>query len=151
MAAGRFEGKTALVSGGGRGIGEATARLLAIEGGDVLVVARTGAEVDAVAASIGEAGGRSWSLVADVSEPDSVDRVVDAACARWPRIDVLVNCAGIDHDSPFLDFPVEEWHRVLAVNLTGAFLMAQRVARVMAATGGGAIVHVSSIDAYGAD
>ncbi len=64
---------------------------------------------------------------------------------------MLVNCAGIDHDSPFLDFPADEWHRVIGVNLTGAFLMGQQVARVMAASGGGAIVHISSIDAHGAD
>jgi NAD(P)-dependent dehydrogenase (short-subunit alcohol dehydrogenase family) len=151
VAAARFDGKTVVVSGGGRGIGEATARRFAAEGADVLVVARTGAEVDGVAASIGEAGGRAWSLAADVSDVDSVGRVVDSARARWPRIDVLVNCAGIDHDCPFLDFPEGEWQRVLGVNLTGAFLMAQRVARVMADAGGGAIVHVSSIDAYGAD
>jgi NAD(P)-dependent dehydrogenase (short-subunit alcohol dehydrogenase family) len=151
VAAGRFDGRTVVVSGGGRGIGEATARRFAAEGADVLVVARTGTEVDAVAASIGETGGRAWSLTADVSDSDSVGRVVDGARARWPRIDVLVNCAGIDHDCPFLDFPEEEWQRVVGVNLTGAFLMAQRVARVMADTGGGAIVHISSIDAYGAD
>jgi NAD(P)-dependent dehydrogenase (short-subunit alcohol dehydrogenase family) len=76
---------------------------------------------------------------------------VEAARERWDGADVLVNCAGVDHDSPFLDFPDEEWHRVLGVNLTGAFMMAQRVARLMAAAGGGSIVHVSSIDAYGAD
>jgi NAD(P)-dependent dehydrogenase (short-subunit alcohol dehydrogenase family) len=151
LIAGRFHGKTVVVAGGGRGIGEATARRFAAEGAEVLVVARTGAEVDAVAASIREAGGRAWSLAGDVSDRDSVDRVVDAAQARWPRIDVLVNCAGIDHDCPFLDFPEDEWQRVLAVNLTGAFLMAQRVARVMAGAGGGAIVHISSIDAFGAD
>ena len=64
---------------------------------------------------------------------------------------MLVNCAGIDHDCGFLDFPAAEWERVLGVNLTGAFLMAQRVGRWMARGGGGAIVHISSIDAYGAD
>lgn len=151
MATARFDGKTVVVAGGGRGIGEATANWFAAERADVLVVARTGSEVDGVAAAIRETGGRAWSLAADVSDSESVGRVVDAARARWPRIDVLVNCAGIDHDCPFLDFPEEEWQRVLGVNLTGAFLMAQRVARVMADTGGGAIVHISSIDAYGAD
>jgi NAD(P)-dependent dehydrogenase (short-subunit alcohol dehydrogenase family) len=151
VAVRRFDGKTVIVSGGGRGIGEATARRFAGEGADVLVVARTAAEVNEVAVSIGAEGGTAWSLAADVSNQDSVSRVVDAARDRWSRIDVLVNCAGIDHDSPFLDFPAEEWQRVLAVNLTGAFLMAQAVARIMSATGGGAIVHISSIDAHGAD
>src|SRR6185437_16754744 len=88
----------------------------------------------------------------DVSDPAGCEAVADAARARWGRIDVLVNCAGIDHDCPFLDFPVEEWQRVIGVNLTGAFLMAQQAARLMAsAGGGGAIVHVASIDAHGAD
>jgi len=140
-----------LLSGGGRGIGESTARRFADEGADVLVVARSRDEIDAVAASIVERGGRAWAHAADVADPAQVDAVVAAAGERWGRIDVLVNCAGIDHDSPFLDFPEERWRAVLDVNLTGAFLMAQRVARVMAEGGGGAIVHISSIDAYGAD
>jgi NAD(P)-dependent dehydrogenase (short-subunit alcohol dehydrogenase family) len=147
----RFAGKTVVLSGGGRGIGEATARRFAAEGADVLLVARTAGEIEAVAADIVAAGGRARAHAADVSNPAAVDAVMHAANERWRRIDVLVNCAGIDHDSPFLDFPYEEWQRVLDVNLTGAFLMAQSVARIRAATGGGSIVHVSSIDAYGAD
>jgi NAD(P)-dependent dehydrogenase (short-subunit alcohol dehydrogenase family) len=147
----RFAGKTVVLSGGGRGIGEATARRFAAEGADVLLVARTAAELEAVAADIVAGGGKAWARAANVSDPDAIDATVQAARERWERIDVLVNCAGIDHDAPFLDFPQEAWQRVLAVNLTGAFLMAQRVARVMAASGGGSIVHVSSIDAYGAD
>jgi NAD(P)-dependent dehydrogenase (short-subunit alcohol dehydrogenase family) len=147
----RFGGRTVLISGGGRGIGEATARRFAAEGADVLLVARTAPEIEAVAASINAGGGSAWAHPADVADHAAVDIVVAAAEARWGHIDALVNCAGIDHDSPFLDFPDEEWQRVLAVNLTGAFTMAQRVARVMARGAGGAIVHISSIDAYGAD
>jgi len=150
MAA-RFEGKTVVLSGGGRGIGEAAARRFASEGADVLLVARTTTEIEAVAADIAADGGRAWPHAADVSDPAAVDAAVEAARRRWGRIDVLVNCAGIDHDSPFLDVSDEAWNRVLGVNLTGAFLMAQRVARVMAASGGGSIVHISSIDAHGAD
>lgn len=147
----RFNGRTVVISGGGRGIGEATARRFAAEGADVLLVARTATEIEAVAKTIGAESGSAWAHPADVADPAAVDAVVAAAESRWGRIDVLVNCAGIDHDSPFLEFPDEEWQRVLAVNLTGAFTMAQRVARVMARGGGGAVVHVSSIDAYGAD
>lgn len=140
-----------VLSGGGRGIGEAAARRFAAEGADLLVVARTKAEIESVAASITDDGGRAWSLAADVSRAEDVDAAVAAALERWGRIDVLVNCAGIDHDSSFLEFPDAEWERVLGVNLTGAFLMAQRCARAMAEAGRGAIVHVSSIDAHGAD
>ena len=114
-------------------------------------MARTDVEIDAVATSIVDAGGRAWALAADVSHVDQIDLVVEAARERWGGVDVLVNCAGVDHDCSFLDFPVEEWQRVLDVNLTGAFLMAQRISRVMATSGGGSIVHISSIDAYGAD
>jgi NAD(P)-dependent dehydrogenase (short-subunit alcohol dehydrogenase family) len=149
--AARFAHRAVLLSGGGRGIGEATARRFAAEGADVLLVARTASEIESVAASITEAGGKASAYAADVSEPAHVDAAVAAAVERLGSIDVLVNCAGIDHDCTFLDFPDEEWDRVIAVNLTGAFLMAQRVARVMAAKSGGSIVHISSIDAYGAD
>ena len=139
-----------MLSGGGHGIGEATARRFASEGADLLLVARLECR---------DRGRRQldyrlrrprWAYAADVSAPAQVDAVVAAAKARWGTVDVLVNCAGIDHDCRFLDFPDDEWERVIGVNLTGAFTMAQRVARVMA-EGGGSIVHVSSIDAYGAD
>jgi NAD(P)-dependent dehydrogenase (short-subunit alcohol dehydrogenase family) len=147
----RFAHRAVLLSGGGRGIGEASARRFAAEGAHVLLVSRTASEIESVAVSITEAGGKASAYTADVSEPAHVDAAVAAAVERFGRIDVLVNCAGIDHDCPFLDFPQEEWGRVIGVNLTGAFLMAQRVARVMAANSGGSIVHISSIDAYGAD
>lgn len=117
----------------------------------MLLVARTASEIEGVAASITEAGGKASAYSADVSEPAQVDAAVAAAVERFGRIDVLVNCAGIDHDCKFLEFPEKEWDRVIGVNLTGAFLMAQRVARVMAAQSGGSIVHISSIDAHGAD
>jgi NAD(P)-dependent dehydrogenase (short-subunit alcohol dehydrogenase family) len=148
---GRFAGRRVVVSGGGRGIGEATARRAAREGADVLLVSRTAAEIEAVAASIQADGGSAWSFAADVADSHQVDDVVAAANDRWGGIDVLVNCAGFGHTCPFLEFPDDQWGRVMGTNLTGAFMMAQRVARVMAANGGGAVVHVSSIAAYAAD
>jgi NAD(P)-dependent dehydrogenase (short-subunit alcohol dehydrogenase family) len=148
----RFQGKHVIVTGAGRGIGEATARRFAAEGADVLLLARSEGEVDAVARSIRQAGNSARHDVGDVGSAADVDRVVGAAEARWEgRIDVLVNNAGVDHDCPFLEFPESEWRRVLDTNLTGPFLCGQRVARTMAGTGGGAIVHIASIDATGAD
>jgi NAD(P)-dependent dehydrogenase (short-subunit alcohol dehydrogenase family) len=142
----------AIVTGGGRGIGEAVARRFAADGADVMVISRTAAEIEAVAGSIVDAGGGAWAHVADVSDAGQVTAAVAAAAKRWDgRIDVLVNNAGIDHDQPFLEFDHDRWQDVIGVNLTGPFLMSQAVGRVMAAGGGGAIVHISSIDALGAD
>jgi NAD(P)-dependent dehydrogenase (short-subunit alcohol dehydrogenase family) len=152
MTPGRFTGRKAIVTGGGRGIGEATARRFAAEGADVLILSRTESEVAAVAESIRADGGTAWHQVANVASAADVDRVVSLAEERWGgQIDVLVNNAGIDFDCAFLDFPEEQWRAVLDVNLTGPFLCAQRVARAMARRSSGAIVHISSIDSMGAD
>ena len=115
----------------GRGIGEATARRAAREGADVLLISRTQSEFEAVAASIVDAGGMAWRHVADVAVDEQVEAAVDAARERWGGIDVLVNCAGFGFTAPFIDFPISQWRTVLDVNLTGAFMMAQRVSRVM--------------------
>ncbi len=144
----RFSGKRAIVTGGGRGIGEAVARRLYDEGASVMVVSRTEAEVGAVAGALGE---RALAHVADVSLEADVQGIVDRALEVWGRIDVVVNNAGIDDDCPFLEVQAESWQRVLGVNLTGPFLVSQRAARAMAASGGGAFVHIASIAALAGD
>jgi NAD(P)-dependent dehydrogenase (short-subunit alcohol dehydrogenase family) len=144
----RFEGKHAIVTGGGRGIGEAVARRLQAEGATVMVVARTAAEVDGVAASL---GAPALAHVADVSVEADVQGMVERAIATWGRIDIVVNNAGVDDDCPFLDVQAANWQRVLGVNLTGPFLVSQRAARAMAAGAGGVFVHVASIAALAGD
>jgi NAD(P)-dependent dehydrogenase (short-subunit alcohol dehydrogenase family) len=87
-----------------------------------------------------------------VSDSADVDRVATAAEKRWDgTIHVLVNNAGIGEEYPFLEYPESQWRREIDVNLTGPFLCGQRVAKSMAKSGGGAIVHIASIDALGAD
>ena len=147
----RFEGRNVIVTGGSRGIGRATAERFASEGADVMLVARTLEQIEAAAATVRGGGGKAWAYTADVSEPGECQAVADAATERWGRIDVLVNNAGVDDDTPFLDVTVENWHRVLETNLSGAFFMGQRIAREMARTGGGVILHNASIDASGGD
>jgi NAD(P)-dependent dehydrogenase (short-subunit alcohol dehydrogenase family) len=143
----RFRGRNVIVTGAGQGIGRAIAGRLAEEGADVMLVGRRAEPLEHAAHELGSA----WAFAADVGVAGDVDRAVAAAVERWDRIDVLVNNAGIGEEVPFLEISEESWDRVVGTNLRGAFLMAQRVAREMARTGGGSIVHIASIDASGGD
>jgi len=148
---GRFAGRGVIVTGGGRGIGEATARAFASEGADVLVLGRTIADLERAVGQIIADGGRAWLHPCDVTDEAQVDQAVARAAERWGRIDVLVNNAGIDDDTPFLEIDRGRWRDVIDTNLTGVFLMSQAVARTMASAGGGVILHTASIDASGGD
>ena len=143
----RFEGKNVIVTGAGRGIGRAIAQRFAAEGADVLCLGRTLEPLEETVALCGS----GWAFTADVSRRDDVRRAVDAALERWGRIDVLVNNAGIDDETPFLDVDPERWDEVIGTNLTGVFLMSQAVARAMRDAGGGVILQNISIDASGGD
>jgi len=143
----RFDSKTVIVTGAGRGIGRAIAERFASEGADVLCVGRTREPLEETAALCGSA----WVVTGDVSRSEDVDGVLAAALERWERIDVLVNNAGIDDETAFLDMSEEDWRAVIATNLTGVFLMSQRVARAMRDSKGGVILHNISIDALGGD
>jgi NAD(P)-dependent dehydrogenase (short-subunit alcohol dehydrogenase family) len=148
---GRFDGRNVVVTGGGRGIGQATARAFAAEGAEVLVLGRTRADLDQTVTGIEASGGRAWAHTCDVRDEIQVDAAVAAAVERWGRIHVLVNNAGIDDDTPFLEVNRARWRDVVDTNLTGPFLMAQAVAREMARSGGGVVLHNASIDASGGD
>jgi NAD(P)-dependent dehydrogenase (short-subunit alcohol dehydrogenase family) len=147
----RFEGRRVIVTGGSQGIGKAVAERFAAEGADVLITGRRQEVLESVVAGIAGARGSAWAYRADVSAPADVAATVAAAVERWGRIDVLVNNAGIGEEVPFLEIELESWDRVLDTNLRGAFLMAQAVAREQVKSGGGAIVHIASIDGSGGD
>ena len=148
---GRFAGRGVIVTGAGRGIGQATARAFAAEGADVLVLGRTVADLEDTVAQITAAGGQAWLLPSDVTDEAQVEETVTRATGRWGRIDVLVNNAGIDDDTPFLEVDRARWRAVIDTNLTGVFLMSQAAGREMARSGGGVILHTASIDASGGD
>jgi len=147
----RFADRTVIVTGGGRGIGQTTARAFAAEGADVLVLGRTVAELETTVGQITADGGHAWLLPCDVTDEAQVDDAVARASARWSRIDVLINNAGIDDDTPFLEIDRARWRAVIDTNLTGVFLLSQAVGREMAKAGRGVILHTASIDASGGD
>jgi NAD(P)-dependent dehydrogenase (short-subunit alcohol dehydrogenase family) len=147
----RFAGRTVIITGGGRGIGQATALAFAAEGGDVLVLGRTVADLEDTVGQITANGGQAWLLPCDVTDEEQVDDVAAQAAGRWDRIDVLINNAGIDDDTPFLEIDRARWRAVIDTNLTGVFLMSQAVGREMAKAGRGVILHTASIDGSGGD
>jgi NAD(P)-dependent dehydrogenase (short-subunit alcohol dehydrogenase family) len=151
VSARRFERKNVIVTGAGQGIGRAIAERFAAEGAEILLIGRRREPLEQAVHEIEDGGGRAFAYPADVGDAGQVERAVAAAVARWGRIDVLVNNAGLAEEAPFLEIEVESWDRVLGTNLRGAFLMAQAVAKEQVSTGGGSIVHIASIDASGGD
>ena len=138
-------GRVALVTGGGRGIGAATARLLAGQGAAVAVAARTEDEVVSVAAEIRARGGSAIPLVVDVADETSVASGFATARAELGPVTILVNNAGTPGvPLPVAAMEVAEWHRVFEINVTGAFLCAREVLPQMTAENWGRIVNVSS-------
>jgi 3-oxoacyl-[acyl-carrier protein] reductase len=141
----RFEGKAALVTGAGHGIGAAVADRLAADGAAVLVVDRDQARAEAKSAEIKGRGGQAEAAACDVRERASVEAAVDRAVHAFGRLDIVVNVAGIMDRAPFLEMTDETWHRIIDINLYGTFLVSQVAARRMIALGhGGAIVNTAS-------
>jgi NAD(P)-dependent dehydrogenase (short-subunit alcohol dehydrogenase family) len=141
----RFEGKVALVTGGGGEIGRAVARRLAREGASVAVVDQAADRAQSVADEIIRDGGRAFARGADVARRDAVEAMTASVIDRHGRIDVLCNIAGIAPPAPFLETSDANWQATLDVNLTGVFLCSQVVARRMVQQGvRGAIVNMAS-------
>jgi 3-oxoacyl-[acyl-carrier protein] reductase len=138
----RFTGKVALITGGARGIGRATAEAFAAEGARVIVADVAAEAAEATARAL---GGGAVGLAVDVGDPASVKQTVAAALSRTERIDVLINNAGITRDASLLKLTDEAWDAVIAVNLSGTFYMTREVAPHMVARGSGAIVNASSV------
>lgn len=141
--------KTALITGGARGIGEATALTLAKSGCDIAIVDLDRAGAEAVAAKIRELGRRALAITSDVSIPLNAQNVVQQVKSEFDGIHVLVNNAGITRDAMLSKMTEEQWDAVIQVNLKGPFLMTQACAKEIASSGGGRIINVSSIARFG--
>lgn len=146
----KLKGKVALVTGGGRGIGRACARILAQEGAAVSInYVRDQASADEVARAIQAAGGSADSVQGDVGNFDDAKCVVEQTIQRFGRIDILVNNAGIVSRKSILEIPLDEWDRVVRTNLYGCFHCSQLVGQHMVRRGeGGRIINISSIHGH---
>jgi len=141
-----LEGKSAVVTGSGQGIGKAIAMLLADAGASVVVADMNGETAAATAAGIEAAGGRAKSTILDVSDPESIEAMAAFAEAAFGGIDVFINNAGIFPKMPFVDVTPALWDKVEAVNMRGAFFCMQTAVKAMKRHGkGGRIVNMSSV------
>jgi 3-oxoacyl-[acyl-carrier protein] reductase len=140
-----LEGRVALVTGAGRGIGEAIARTLAEAGARVAVLSRTEANAQQVAQQIAQAGGEVMPIQADVADATALENAIQTVLERWERLDILVNNAGINRDTLLMRMKDEDWDQVLAVNLRGAFVATRAALKPMLRQRWGRIINISSV------
>ncbi|GIV76224.1 MAG: 3-oxoacyl-ACP reductase [Litorilinea sp.] len=141
----RLDGRVALVTGAGQGIGRGFAHALGEAGAAVAVVDRVAERAEAVAQELADKGIDALAVTADVTKPDEVQAMVDAVLRKWGKLTIGVNNAGIGLWADGESMTLEEWQRVIDINLTGVFLCAQAEARAMLAAGYGKIINTASM------
>ncbi len=141
----RLAGKVALVTGSARGIGLAVARAFSREGAAVVIADVNGVSAGDAAAQLVQSGGQALAIAVDVADPASVEAMIAAIFEVFGHLDILVNNAGVGGNTPFLETSLADWNRIIGINLTGAFLVAQACAREMVKAGGGKIVNIASL------
>jgi 3-oxoacyl-[acyl-carrier protein] reductase len=141
----RIEGKVAIVTGAGQGIGESIARLFAAEGARVVVNARTESKVHDVVGRIRSDGGKAHGIQADIGTRDGVNQLVSGTLEQFDHIDILVHNAGIFPYAPLESMDDDAWRQVIDVNLTGAFRLTRACIPAMKERGGGRILFTSSV------
>ena len=143
-----LEGKVALVTGGSRGIGEATAVQFARAGADVAVTSRKLPALEEVAEKVRKEGRRALAVEAHIGRVANLQPLVDKVVAEFGKIDILVNNAGTNFFAPAIDMDETGWNAVMNLDIKGLFFLSQACARVMRERGGGKIVNISSVSGY---
>lgn len=141
----RLDGKVAVVTGGGGGLGTLAACAFAAAGADIVVTARSLEKCEATAQKVRQLGRKALALSADVTSPEQVRAMVDAALATYGRIDILFNNAGITSPRTIVETSEEEWFRVVEVNIKGTFLCTKAVIDTMKTQGSGRIINMGSV------
>jgi 3-oxoacyl-[acyl-carrier protein] reductase len=139
-----LNGKVALITGGGRGIGKEIVLTYARSGADVALVARTKSQLEIVANEVREIGRRALVIVADISDSADVERMVAETLHEFGQLDILVNNAAVAGPVPVIDMTLEDWNRMIGVNLTGVYLCSRAVLPHMIERGQGKIISISS-------
>ncbi|MEO8595912.1 MAG: SDR family NAD(P)-dependent oxidoreductase [Candidatus Solibacter sp.] len=141
----KLEDRTAVITGASKGLGKAMALALAAEGARVALVSRDREKLTAVADEVTAAGGRATVFTADVTKEEEVRRLEAEVLAVFPKVNILINNAGINVRKPVVDFTLEEWHRVMDTNVTAAFLLCRSFVPAMVGQGYGRILNMTSI------
>ncbi|WP_139488696.1 SDR family oxidoreductase [Brevibacillus dissolubilis] len=141
----QLRGKTAIVTGGGRGLGEQIAEALAEAGANLVICSRKLEACEEVANRLKQLGVEAVAMECDVTKPADVQRVVDETVARFGRVDILFNNSGASWGALAEEMPLEKWHQVMEINATGTFLFSQAAGRVMIGQGGGRIINIASV------
>jgi len=145
----RLENKIAVVTGGGSGIGLGICQAFVRQGAKVAVVDMDGAKADAAARLIADGKpGTAIGVTADVTDPDAVTAMADTVIDAFGRVDVLVNNAGARCIKSFLDHDLDDWNRMIGINLTGPFLCSRALVPYMIGQGSGAVIHLASIASF---
>ena len=141
----QLRGKTAIVTGAGKGIGKAISVTLGGSGASVVLAARTREDLEAVAVEVAAGGGEAWPVVTDVTDEASIQSLAAATRERYGRLDILVNNAGVTYAGPLQSTSVEDWDRVMAVNARGPLILCREVLALLKKAQPGVIVNISSV------
>ena len=143
-----LDGRVALITGASGGIGEAFAATLARAGAEVMLHGRNAAALQSVVETLRAEDRVAESITADLCDPSACQRLIDATLARFGRLDILVNCAGMNRRKPALDVTADDFDTILAVNLRSLFFLSNAAVHAMRVIGGGRIVHVASLTSF---
>jgi|TARA_B110000263_G_scaffold216145_1_gene201543 NAD(P)-dependent dehydrogenase (short-subunit alcohol dehydrogenase family) len=142
---GKLDGKVAVITGGGTGIGKAIGKALAEEGCDVVLAARNAVRLDESAAEIAAMGVRTLAVPTDVAEESDVIALFERAMAEFGRVDLLVNNAGVIDGGPIDELTLEKWHATFSVNVDGLMMCTREAFKIMKAQAGGRIINIGSV------
>ena len=143
-----LKGKTAIVTGGGRGIGRFIATGLAEAGANVVIASRKFEKLEKAASEIASLGVKCTPVKCDMANRDDILNLVQSAVKEFGAMDILVNNAGVTWGAPTLEFPLEQWDKIFSVNVRGVWIISQEVAKIMKEKGGGKMINISSVMAF---